>query len=75
VSKAAALGLSVPVVGLVELEPNLNQSKPKLPRSLSSTPGPPPACTHRGAGLFEPSRLSPTSANRQLVDDFERFIQ
>src|SRR5262244_3826066 len=40
---ADPLGFSVPVVGLVGLEPNLNQSKPRLPRNLSSTPGPPPA--------------------------------
>src|SRR5215471_3474078 len=52
---AAALGLSVPVVGLVGLEPNLNQSKPRLPRSLSSTPGPPPASVEAAAASCNPS--------------------
>src|ERR1700738_1670390 len=40
---AAALGFSVPVVGLVGLEPSLKQSTPRLPRRLSSNPRPPPA--------------------------------
>src|ERR1700731_3426443 len=40
---AAALGFSVPVVGLAGVRPRPKPSKPRLPRSLSSTPGPPPA--------------------------------
>src|ERR1700730_2019714 len=52
---AAALGLSVPVVGLVGLEPSLNQSKPRLPRSLSSTPGPPPARVAAAPASCNPS--------------------
>src|SRR6201987_1700580 len=52
---AAPRGLRVPVVGLVALEPNLNQSKPRLPRSLSSTPGPPPARVAAAAASWNPS--------------------
>src|ERR1700746_3409254 len=36
-----ALGFRVPGVGPVAPEPNLNQSRPRLPRKRSRTPGPP----------------------------------
>src|ERR1700682_4217163 len=39
----AALGFRVPLVGPLGPEPNLNQSRPRPPRTRSSTPGAPAA--------------------------------
>src|ERR1700758_2398627 len=48
------LGCRVPVVGPVAPEPSLNQSRPRLPRKRSSTPGPPPARVAAAAASGRP---------------------
>src|SRR5215469_4106884 len=49
-----ALGFRVLVAGPVGPEPNLNQSRPRLPRRRSMIPGPPPASVPAAAASSRP---------------------